>query len=55
MPVEVTEHFNAEMYTIRYGIEFVEWYDADSLVEALEILVELSKRGSLLIEWNRVD
>lgn len=53
MPVKVTQWVNTELYLIRYGIESLEWYEADSQADAFAILTELSKRSYLLVEWEQ--
>ncbi len=53
MPVEVTEFYATGACLIRYGIENLEWYEADSQADALAILAEIAKRGYISsIEWT---
>jgi hypothetical protein len=50
MPVEVTEHDG--FYIIRYGIEELEWYDADSQAEMFRILAELAERSYIMLTMS---
>lgn len=53
MPVEVTEFYETGTCLIRYGIEDLEWYEADSQAEALAILADIAKdRYISSIEWT---
>jgi hypothetical protein len=56
MPVHVTEYdyVSGNTYLIRYGVESVEWFEADSQAEMFRILAQIAEDGYIsAVTWEK--